>query len=327
MFMPGGFGAGAGAMMDVMNKSLDFGFNVLGNAIARGQSEEFVRDMWKRQNEYNKPINQVARAREAGLNPYAMLQQGGFTSGNAEQASSVPPAYSDYSPGFNMTGALNTAANTRLVNSEASLNEIDAETQSLKNRRELDNMYKHGLISDEEYKKYINENSDFQRRRDNDQRAQDDAHDLAEFQKDIQEVVARYMPAMQAANLDRVLSENDSLLASARAGNTQAALNLAEILFSEAKKRGVDLDNEVKEKTKKDIISKARSERRRASEEANEARNRADQAAEEAKKANSVNRRGSLIYHVMGGDRYDPSNPYVRSDPRYRSRSRNGGVR
>lgn len=36
---------------------------------------EFEREMWKTQTDYNAPVNQVARLREAGINPYATFGQ------------------------------------------------------------------------------------------------------------------------------------------------------------------------------------------------------------------------------------------------------------
>lgn len=118
MPMPGGFEAAASIV--------DTGINMLNNQIARSDSEDFIREMWWRNNEYNKPINQVARAREAGLNPYAMLQQGGFNAGNSEQADSVAPAYADYSPGMDFVNSMTQSslaslqdANTRKVSAEA----------------------------------------------------------------------------------------------------------------------------------------------------------------------------------------------------------------
>lgn len=295
MPMPGGFEAVAGIV--------DTGLNMLNNQIARSDSEDFIRDMWYRNNEYNKPINQVARAREAGVNPYAMLQQGGFNAGNSEQADSVAPAYADFSPGMNSVAALNTSANTRLLNSEASLNEIDAQTQSLKNRREIDNMYKQGLISDEEYKKLLNDNGDFERRRDNDQRAQDDAHDLAEFEKSIQQVTAQYLPDIKEAELNSLKAQSAELFAAARANNAAATNSIAQSMVAKAQEAGLKISNEVAQKTKVALVSEAFAKSREASK-------RDKIAGEELRTKRGENEYGYARVKLLGSDPKTVSNPY-----------------
>lgn len=55
-------------------------------------------DQWNRQNEYNSPVNQVSRLKEAGLNPNVMAGQ--ISPGNS---SSSPAAASAHAQGYNYT--------------------------------------------------------------------------------------------------------------------------------------------------------------------------------------------------------------------------------
>ena len=71
--------------------------NVLGGVLgwkAQGDTNESNVDLWREQAEYNKPVNQVKRWREAGLNPNLIYGQG--TSGNIQN---LPK---QEAPSFNM---------------------------------------------------------------------------------------------------------------------------------------------------------------------------------------------------------------------------------
>ena len=48
------------------------------------KQREYATDMWNKQNSYNSPVQQLARYREAGMNP---AYGAGMASGNAEKIS------------------------------------------------------------------------------------------------------------------------------------------------------------------------------------------------------------------------------------------------
>lgn len=68
--------------------------------IAR-ETNEANRNLWREQSEYNTPVNQMARFRAAGINPYMAVSQ--ITSGNAETAPVMQSAVVD--PTYNSTAA------------------------------------------------------------------------------------------------------------------------------------------------------------------------------------------------------------------------------
>lgn len=68
--------------------------------IAR-ETNEANRNLWREQSEYNTPVNQMARFRAAGINPYLAVSQ--ITGGNAETAPVMQSAYVD--PTYNSTAA------------------------------------------------------------------------------------------------------------------------------------------------------------------------------------------------------------------------------
>lgn len=82
-------------------------------------------DQWNRENQYNSPAAQVARLREAGLNPDLMYGNGTTSTGMASQLSGKMQAGTPMSPVDYSSLALNAAqagklfAETRLINSQA----------------------------------------------------------------------------------------------------------------------------------------------------------------------------------------------------------------
>lgn len=65
------------------------------NAQLAKENREFALDMWNRENEYNLPINQVQRYRDAGLNPALMAGQ--ISPGNTSAPKSFDNVGRDYS--------------------------------------------------------------------------------------------------------------------------------------------------------------------------------------------------------------------------------------
>lgn len=136
--------------MDLSNpvsSAISGGFSMLGNYLnykynqrLAEQQNAYNIDMWKMQNEYNSPANQMRRYEEAGLNP--ALLAGQITPGNASSApEQVTPGAPDYSKdmsemvkAFNIEGLRTAIANRRKAQAESKLSEIAAENS--KNERE-----------------------------------------------------------------------------------------------------------------------------------------------------------------------------------------------
>lgn len=67
--------------------ALNAGFTVGRNRASRKWTEE----QWSRENEYNLPVNQVQRLKDAGLNPYLAYSQGSVTGSTSAQSHNYTP--------------------------------------------------------------------------------------------------------------------------------------------------------------------------------------------------------------------------------------------
>lgn len=99
------------------------GFNTLSQAYGNRQQRNFAVKFWNMQNEYNLPINQMQRFKDAGLNPHLIYGQG-----NAGNASPISlPDRQDPEPG----NALKVGSLTYL-NSIYDLQMKQAQTENLR---------------------------------------------------------------------------------------------------------------------------------------------------------------------------------------------------
>lgn len=114
-----------------------------------------------KQNSYNNPTEQVARMRQAGLNPYMMLGQ--ITPGNqqsiaATQAGNYDTAVNGAVEGVNqaLTAKLNNStidlnnANSQNAHADAALKRVDLVSRSAKNEAEINSLVKQGKLSEQQ---------------------------------------------------------------------------------------------------------------------------------------------------------------------------------
>lgn len=126
---------------------LDFGLGSIMSNSANAKSKRaaaaqaalnyhYTTMLMDKQNEYNKPINQMARLREAGLNPNLVYGDGGATMASASGNMSVGQA--DITPA---SGTLNVLgkmqALQQMKQSQANIAETDARTQAIDDNIEL----------------------------------------------------------------------------------------------------------------------------------------------------------------------------------------------
>lgn len=71
-------------------------FNTIMNANSVDDTNEANLRLWREQAEYNKPINQMARYQEAGLNPNLVYSQG--NPGNMTSSPTMQPKHYDFDP-------------------------------------------------------------------------------------------------------------------------------------------------------------------------------------------------------------------------------------
>lgn len=114
-----------------------------------------------KQNSYNNPTEQVARMRQAGLNPYMMLGQ--INSGNqqsiaATQAGNFDTAVNGTVEGVSqaLTAKLNNStidlnnANSQNAHADAALKRVDLVSRSAKNEAEINSLVKQGKLSEQQ---------------------------------------------------------------------------------------------------------------------------------------------------------------------------------
>lgn len=114
---------------------LDQGLNFLGQYNANQANKE----LWRMQADYNKPINQLARLREAGLNPNLI-----YGSGGVQNTITSAPKMEPYS--FDLMAyqqLLNGKAQNELLREQKNLVQQQANSTQLKSVGQmLDNVYK-----------------------------------------------------------------------------------------------------------------------------------------------------------------------------------------
>lgn len=102
--------------------------------------------MWNKQNEYNSPSAQVQRFRDAGLNPYMMMNGG--SAGNAQAAGSTSAASAagaapqqSFHPDFSgIPQSILMAKQGSNIDADTNLKVIDSQTLGLRNMQTLANM-------------------------------------------------------------------------------------------------------------------------------------------------------------------------------------------
>ena len=114
-------------------------FGIIGNALnfayqtnLAHQQNQYNLNMWKLQNEYNSPANQMRRYEEAGLNPALMYGQ--VTPGNASaapqqvtpNAPNISQDMKDLAEAFNIEGLKQAIADTKLKQSNAKIAQTEA---------------------------------------------------------------------------------------------------------------------------------------------------------------------------------------------------------
>ena len=229
--------------------------------------------------EYNSPINQKNRLRQAGFNPALAMSNGMITSGNAGNAGGqTAPSY-DFSPiSHGMRDSVELSLQRRMNEAEISNQEEQTLNLAIRNRYEnsrqiveLDKMIADKNLSDSQREYYIQERDRL--KEDNkwiDKRnASQIAVNNASYEKlkaetayqnlmnSYQSIVNEFAPKVQKQLLDNLRATGVEILASAAEHGAAAALKTAERVLTDAQKRGVDIDNEQKPRLAKALADRA----------------------------------------------------------------------
>ena len=128
----------------VVVAGLDAGGNIvsnIGNYFIARENREWQEKMWNKQNEYNLPVNQVARLKEAGINPNTA-----FGSASSTMSAAIPGSPSLPRFDFNLGSAARTYFQYKYERESilSQIRERNADTR----RKELDNDILASLIEE-----------------------------------------------------------------------------------------------------------------------------------------------------------------------------------
>lgn len=128
------------AWQNVAAGVLTAGASIGGNLIAANQNKKaqnrqnnFNKEMWMLENEYNTPENQMKRLKDAGLNPHLVYGNGSVanTSGSSPRSASYTPFPADI--GSNAAGSALMAYQDMRIKS-AQVDNIEAQTENIRAR-------------------------------------------------------------------------------------------------------------------------------------------------------------------------------------------------
>ena len=216
--------------------------NAANYALAQGQRSHDVR-MWQMQNEYNSPRNQVARLRQAGLNPGLNSNIG--TGENANHAGGQTAPVTDFSPiAQGMRDSVDLYQQKRMQDAQIAYQNQNTYNLAIRNRYEntrqileLDKLISDKNTSDsqrrfyeQERERLIKENSWIDQRNSS-QIALNDAQAgqarAAEVESqtraDYQRIVNLYAPQNQQLVLNNLMAQYSEIMSAAAANNASAA--------------------------------------------------------------------------------------------------------
>lgn len=255
------------------------------NAKMMERQMQYNTEMWNRENEYNSAKNQVARLREAGLNPYLAL-------GNAGQAGSVgsvtPPqaqsvSVSPYSWNFDkvadvaqqfvqndmhkalndeQVSALQIDNQTRAIKNLAELNRLQEETSNTRLRnqyQEISNRWADGLQYAEYHKKMTEvksikedvRNKTFQGLLMSKELSTFDMRFKAELAQTISTALLNKASALTHGTVQRLNNANLKRI------HEEVSNMVADRLLTEAKTSGQKISNDIAQRSATAIVEKA----------------------------------------------------------------------
>lgn len=259
----------------------------------------------KQQQKYNSAPEQRKRLEEAGLNPYLMMKGG--SAGTSSLANGItPPKASeagvqrpyDPSSGFSEAGrniaALgqipsvtaqieNAKATAEKTRQEGTQVRIDNETRRIKNIREL--LYMKEQTDSTAAKRMIDEvlRKQTELNYDIDMSTRQYTEDMRKWQS----IGERYQAILASVNTliaqkqyswidERMAADIALTLANADKSSAEAKNAISSQLLNDAKRRGVEISNDVAERTADAIVKEAWYSQNKAGHEARDASNRAD---------------------------------------------------
>lgn len=246
--------------------------NVL-NYGAQREQREFDKRFWYEQQQYNSPKNQVARLRQAGLNPSLAMQNGAIDSGNISSLPNAhePPQY-DFSPiAAGLQNDLALEQQRRLNDAEIDSKHALTENQRIKNNHEnsrqileLFKLLNEGNLSKVDADK-VRKEIDYRQKQidwyDKDVEStiglRNAQRDAADAKSEYQKILTRFAPRQQEIITRNLVKQGNAIDAAVRKDDAEAAYAAANEALAKARKEGVDIDNDVADSIADSLVDEA----------------------------------------------------------------------
>lgn len=267
--------------------------------------------------EYNSPVNQRKRLMAAGINPGLAMSNGMMDSGNASQAAPANPQFdvNTLAQSFRDSQALRlqereTSADVGLKEANTEAQRIRNKTQLMRDLTELMNM-RADLANKGRNYEFLDKQIAFRQKEIEwyDKKANADVLRADAETRSMnanahyQDIINRFAPQQQAALIKQINANTTSLYAAAKEHNSSAVRNKAEALVAEARKQGLDIENDQADALVDVIYNKAMAD--------------ADKSFYEAGNAWKQYEGGKVGSFMPGADvrsKYGASSPNIRFD-------------
>lgn len=257
--------------------------SLLGNSaniqLAREQ-REWDYKMWKENNEYNTPQNQMKRLRDAGINPGLAMSNGLLGQGLSSQTAGGQTApMVDFSPiAQGIHQSVDLYQQKRMQDAQISKLNEETVNQSIKNRYEnqrqiieIDKLLSEKGLSDATREYYQTERDRLiEENKWIDKRNSSNIHKtmMEAFQAQengrytrtlnvYQKIVNEYAHKHQQKILRNLDAEYSNIMSAALANDASAAASYAAAALSNASKQGVEIDVETKKRIQDKVVKKA----------------------------------------------------------------------
>lgn len=247
------------------------GIGSVGSALLSGSS---AKNRQREMLEYNSPVNQRKRLMAAGINPGLAMSNGMMDSGNASQAAPPTPQFDINSLAQGIRDSQALRLQERETNADVGLKEANAEAQRIRNKTqlirdltELMNM-RAKLAESNKNTAFLDKQISFRQkeidwfdRRNGAEVARSEAEAKSfEANAEYQRILNQFAPQQQEALLKQINSNSAALDAAAREHNSAVLRNKAEAAVANARKQGLDIENDQADALVDVIVAKAQSD-------------------------------------------------------------------
>lgn len=208
--------------------------------------------------EYNSPVNQVRRLRQAGLNPALAMTNGMMDSGNVSSPAPPMPQFDTNQLAEGVRASNQLQLQERATNAQVAYTEANTEAQRIRNKTqlmrdlaELMNMRakmaesnKNTAFLDKQIEFRQKEIDWFDRKTGAEVAKYDAEAHSVEANARYQDIMNQFAPQQQAALLKQINANAAALNAAAREHNSAAVRNQAEAAVARARKEGLDISND-----------------------------------------------------------------------------------